>query len=248
MSLSMPGTLTFRQGIRDGIPICLGYLSVSFAFGVFATGYGLSVIEAVLLSLTNITSAGQLAAVPIIASHGSFLELAASQFVINLRYMLMSTSLSQKMDNQMRFLSRAAVGFAITDETFGVAVTKEDRLTKSYMLGLELLPILGWTAGTALGAAAGYLLPSFIISALGIAIYAMFLAIIIPPAKKNRPVLFCVITAAALSCMFRFIPGLNRVSTGFVVIIVGILSALVFALIFPVPDGSGDTTKEDTDA
>ena len=240
------GALTFRQGLRDGIPICLGYISVSFAFGVFATAYGVSIWESILLSLTNVTSAGQLAAVPIIAASGSFLELAASQFVINLRYMLMSTSLSQKMDKKMTIAGRLAVAFAVTDETFGVA-SQKGTLTRNYMLGLELLPVVGWAAGTGLGAAAGYLLPEVVVTALGIAIYGMFIAIIIPPAKKSRAVLLCIVMAAGLSCIFHYVPYLNRVSGGFVIIIVSVLTAALFACLFPVKEDNGGEEDKDGD-
>ncbi|MBR6410517.1 MAG: AzlC family ABC transporter permease [Clostridia bacterium] len=228
-----PSQNSFRKGVRDGIPICIGYLSVSFAFGVFAVGWGFNIWEAVLMSFTNVTSAGQLAAVPIMATGGSILELAATQLTINIRYALMSVSVSQKLDEKVSVWHRLLIGFAVTDEIFGVSSSQSGRLGTRYMLGLESTPILGWTVGTLLGAVAGNLLPHFIISALGIAIYGMFIAIVVPPAKKSLPVLGCVLTAAALGCLFRYVPGLNQVPSGYVIIIVGILSATLFAILCP---------------
>ena len=172
---------TFLKGITDGLPICFGYLSVAFAFGIFAVENGLSALHAVLISMTNVTSAGQLAAVPIIAGGGTLIELAVTQLVINLRYSLMSVSLSQKMKKSVGLLDKLIIAFVNTDEVFAVASGNEGRVGKSYMYGLIITPYLGWSAGTILGAVAGDILPSIVISSLGIAIYAMFVAIVVPP-------------------------------------------------------------------
>lgn len=225
---------SFKQGIHDGIPICLGYLSVSFAFGIFAVGSGLNGIETVLISMTNVTSAGQLAAVPTIISGGTLIELAVTQLVINLRYALMSISLSQKFDNGIGILDRFVISFVNTDEVFAVASSKERLVCKSYMYGLIFPPYIGWTFGTILGVAAGNILPAIIISALGIAIYGMFIAIIIPPAKKNRKTALCILFAVAMSCAFRYISPLNTVSSGFVIIICAVIASTVFAVAAPV--------------
>ena len=136
---------SFKMGLRDGIPICLGYISVSFAFGIFAVGSGLSVLEATLISLLNVTSAGQLAAVPIIAAGGSYIELMLTQLVINLRYSLMSVSLSQKLGESVRLRDRFLMAFANTDEIFAVSYSKEGTVGRRYFYGLMLTPILGWT-------------------------------------------------------------------------------------------------------
>jgi predicted branched-subunit amino acid permease len=225
-----------KIGLRDGIPICLGYFSVSFAFGIFACGSGLSVLEAVMISAFNVTSAGQLAAVPIIVGGGGFLELALTQLIINLRYALMSVSLSQKLGKSVRLGDRFAIAFVNTDEVFAVSSSKGTDLGRRYMYGITLTPFLGWTLGTLLGAVAGNILPEIVISALGIAIYAMFVAIVTPVAKKERPVLFCSLSAIALSCIFYYVPFLkNNVSSGFSIIICTIIASVIFALAFPLP-------------
>ena len=223
----------FRQGIRHGIPIALGYLSVSFAFGMKAVGDGLTVLQAVLISMTNLTSAGQIAALPLMTGGATLAEMALTQLTINLRYALMSLSLGRKLDGRMGTPQRLIFSFANTDEIFAVASSQPGRVGKQYLYGLMITPWIGWSLGTFLGAAAGTLLPVFIRTALGIAIYGMFLAIILPPARKNRPVRFVVLTAVVLSLCFRYIPGLNTVSSGFVIIICGVLAAALGAWRFP---------------
>ena len=234
---------SFLMGIRDGIPICLGYLSVSFAFGIFATAAGLSVLEAVLMSAFNVTSAGQLAAVPIIASLGSYIELALSQLVINLRYSLMSVSLSQKFGDSVRLLDRFPIAFVNTDEVFAVSCGKGTPVGRNYMYGLILTPFLGWTLGTLLGAIAGNILPAIVISALGIAIYGMFVAIVVPAAKKERSVALCAALSIVLSCLFFYVPALKSVPSGFVIIICAAVASLLFAILAPLPDEEEEVSE-----
>lgn len=222
----------FFQGIHDGISICLGYFSVAFAFGIFAVSSGLTPLETIQISAANVTSAGQLAAVPVMLSGGTLIELALSQFIINLRYSLMSISLSQKLDSSVKLFHRFIIAFVNTDEVFAVASAKES-VGKQYMFGLILTPYVGWTAGTAVGAFAGNVMPALVITALGIAIYGMFIAIVVPPARADRHILFCVCLSVALSCLFRFVPFLAKVQTGFVVIICSVLAAAVTAVLFP---------------
>lgn len=224
----------FINGIIDGMPICLGYLSVAFAFGIFATESGLSVLETLFISMANVTSAGQLAAVPIITAGGSLAELCLCQIVINLRYALMSTSLSQKMDKSIRLLDRFIIAFVNTDEVFAVASGKRKNVKRSYMYGLILMPYLGWSVGTLTGALAGNILPTAIVSALGIAIYGMFVAIVVPEMKENTKTAWAVILAIVLSCAFEFLPLLNKVPDGFTVIICAVTASLIFALAFPI--------------
>ena len=226
---------SFIQGIRDGIPICLGYLSVSFAFGIFAVDCGLNIWEALLISMSCVTSAGQLAGVPIIATGGSFLELAATQLIINLRYSLMSVSLSQKLGKSVKMADRFAISFVNTDEVFAVSSGKSEAVGKKYMYGLILTPYFGWSIGTLLGAVAGNILPAIVISALGIAIYGMFVAIVIPQAKREKAVALCVTVAIALGCIFSYVPALTKVSSGFVIIICSVFASALFAFIAPLP-------------
>jgi len=223
----------FGKGVRHGIPIALGYLSVSFAFGMKAVGDGLTWLQAVLISATNLTSAGQMAGLPLMTGGASLTEMALTQLTINLRYGLMSLSLGRKLDGSMGTLQRLIFSFANTDEIFAVASSQPGKVGKRYLYGLMLTPFLGWTLGTLLGGVAGTLLPDFVRSALGIAIYGMFLAIILPPARERRPVRFVVICAVALSMCFRWVPGLNRISGGFAIILCAVISAAAGAARYP---------------
>ena len=225
---------SFIKGIKDGLPICFGYLSVAFAFGIFSYESSLSILQAVLISMTNVTSAGQLAAVPIITSGGSLFELAIAQFVINLRYALMSVSLSQKLGKTVSMADRFVISFMNTDEVFAVASSNRGYVGRKYMYGLILTPFLGWSLGTFLGAGAGNILPAIITSTLGIAIYAMFVAIVVPVASENKPTLYCVIIAIVLSCIFKFTPILNKLQGGFVIIICAVVASTVMAIISPI--------------
>lgn len=226
---------SFLKGLRDGIPICLGYLSVSFAFGIFSVESGLSILETLLISMANVTSAGQLAGVPIICSGGGLLQMAISQIVINLRYALMGVSLSQKFSPGIKTIDRFLISFVNTDEVFAVASSNEGQVGKKYMYGLILTPYLGWSFGTLVGAVAGNILPAIVISSLGVAIYGMFIAIVVPIAKESRAVALCSLLAVALGCIFKYVPILARVPQGFVIIVCAALASIVFALISPIP-------------
>ncbi len=226
----------FLKGITDGLPICLGYLSVSFAFGIFATESGLTVLEALLVSMTNVTSAGQLAGVPIIAAGGSLFELALTQLVINLRYSLMSVSLSQKLDTSVSLLDRFVISFVNTDEVFAVSSGRKGKVGKKYLYGLIITPYIGWSAGTLVGAVVGNIFPQVIISSLGIAIYGMFIAIIIPKAKKSLSTALCVAVAIGLGCMFEYLPVINKTPQGFVIIICSVVASALFAWLKPIEE------------
>ena len=226
---------TFQDGLRDGLPIALGYLSVSCGFGVSAVGLGLGWLQATLISLTNVTSAGQVAGVAVIAALGSLGEMALTQLVINIRYLLMSISLSQRLDKSCTLPHRLAISFAVTDEIFAVSSAKPDMVGKSYMYGLISLPILGWVLGTLLGGVAGEILPASVNAALGIAIYGMFVAIVVPTARADKGVLFCAGLAMLLSCLIRYLPALSGISAGFSVIICAVIAAAAAAYIRPIP-------------
>lgn len=227
---------SFRMGIRDGLPICLGYISVSFAFGIYASSLGLAVYEVLLISMLNVTSAGQLAAAPIIASMGSFIELAMTQLVINLRYALMSVSLSQKLGPSVRLRDRFLISFVNTDEVFAVSSGKAGKVGRKYMFGLILTPYIGWSLGTLFGAIAGNVLPVILVSALGIAIYAMFTAIVVPFAKSGIKPLLCVATAALISVALFYVPWFSEIRSGFKIIITAVLTSLVFAILSPIEE------------
>lgn len=216
---------------------------MSFAFGIFATESGLSVLETLLISMTNVTSAGQLAAVPIITAGGTIIELLVSQLVINLRYALMSVSLSQKLSGNVNLLDRFIISFVNTDEVFGVASGENGEVGRRFLYGLILTPYLGWSLGTLIGALAGNILPVSVVSALGIAIYAMFIAIVIPPAKKHKPTAMCIAFAIILSCIFKYTPILNSVPQGFVIIICAVIASCVFAYLRPIEIGEGEENE-----
>ncbi|HCD46925.1 MAG TPA: branched-chain amino acid ABC transporter permease [Lachnoclostridium sp.] len=225
-----------KSGIKDGIPICLGYFAVSFTFGIMALNYGLSPWQSIVISLTNLTSAGQFAGLGIITAGAPFAEMAVAQLVINLRYCLMSCSLSQKLNKTTPFYHRLLLGYGITDEIFGVSMCKPGPLNPWYCYGLFLLAIPGWTLGTAAGAYFGRLLPQRALSALGVALYGMFLAIIIPPAKKNRVLAGVTAVSMAFSFLFSLIPVLHRISSGYRLIILTVAIAGAAAALFPVSD------------
>ena len=225
---------SFKKGLKDGLPIGIGYLSVSFAFGIFAVENGLTVFQAVIISLLNLTSAGQLAAVPIIAGGGTLFELAISQLVINSRYSLMSVSLSQKFSRKVKLPQKLLIAYGNTDEIFAVSVSNKGEVGTKYMLGIILLPVIGWTSGTLSGAVVGNILPAMVTAALGVAIYGMFIAIVVPVAKKEKMTALCVLLAIAISCAFRYIPLLKAVPSGFTVIICAVVASVIFAIIAPI--------------
>ncbi|WP_102411157.1 AzlC family ABC transporter permease [Beduinella massiliensis] len=224
----------FARGLRHGVPIALGYLSVSFAFGIQAVGGGLTPFQAVFISMTNLTSAGQFAGLSLMLSAAPLFEMALTQLIINLRYALMSLSLSQRLDGSMTTLWRVLISFGNTDEIFAVASSQPGKVGRDYLLGLVCLPYFGWAGGTLLGAAAGALLPSLITQALGIAIYGMFLAIILPPARAHKNVRLVVLASTGVSCILRYVPALSFISSGFAIILCAVLAAALGAILFPI--------------
>ena len=217
----------FYQGLRDGFPICLGYFSVSMAFGLTAVLSGLPLWSAVLMSLTNLTSAGQVAGAGILAAGGGMVELAMTTIIINMRYFLMSLSVSQKVETDMSLPKRMGISFGITDEVFAVSMQHKGALSASYMAGLILTPILGWTGGTLTGAVATSFMPQTLSN-------AMFIAIITPPARKDKAVLFTVALAIAASFAFSYLPVLNLISGGWAIIVITIIASAVAAWKFPI--------------
>ena len=207
----------YMYGIKKGIPIALGYLSVSFTFGVKAVNGGIPAWAAVLISLTNLTSAGQFAGTNLILEGSGYLEMAVTTLVINLRYMLMSLALSQKIEKRTALRHRLVMGFGITP----------------YFYGLMTLPILGWTGGTFLGAAASGLMPAALSSAMELGLYAMFIAIIIPPARKSLAITVVLLASVILSAAIYYLPPLQFISGGVRVIIAAILASLIGAVCFP---------------
>ena len=227
---------SYKKGLKDGLSISLGYISVSFTFGMMAVSMGLPVWAAVVISVTNLTSAGQFAGLTLIVNGAPFVEMALTQLIINLRYALMSLSLSQKMHKSVTLLDRCLIAFGNTDEVFAVASGQKGELGKKYMLGLITMPFLGWTSGTLLGAAASSLLPEVVRSALGIAIYGMFIAIIVPPAKHIPELPKVIAISVILSCLFAWAPVLNQVSSGFAIILCALISCGIGAKLMPLQE------------
>ena len=226
----------FTAGIRSGIPVCLGYFSVSFGFGVMAVSQGIDPWDAILISLSNLTSAGQFAGLTVIAAGAALIEMILTQLVINSRYALMSVALGQKLGPQVGTGKRLAMAFFNTDEVFALGMTRLGQLSPAFFLGAGLISALGWTAGTAMGAAAGSVLPLSVQLALGTMLYGMFIAIVIPQARQEKPMLFCMGLALVCSCLFAWLPVLKDVSAGLAIVICTVVTAAVCALVFPVAE------------
>lgn len=226
----------FKRGLKDGLPICLGYFSVSMAFGLTAVKAGIPLWAAVLISFSNLTSAGQFAGINIIIANGTVLELIISTLIINIRYFLMSLSVSQKVHEEFNIPKRLIASYGMTDEVFAVSMQRTGELRFPYMVGLIILPLLGWTLGTLTGAVATDVLPAVISDAMGIALYGMFIAIIIPPARENRKVFLVILMAIAASLCFTYIPILKKVSGGWSIIIITVVISALAAWIFPIKE------------
>lgn len=226
-------SVDFRNGLRKGIPIALGYIPVSFTFGLMAASGGISPLMATIISLTNLTSAGQFAGTNLIIAGAPLLEIAVTTFVINIRYLLMSLSLSQKIITETPLIKRAILSFGITDETFAVASLEQDDLSFSYMLGLISCPYFGWAIGTALGALICSVLPEGLQGSMGIALYAMFVALIVPSAKKSEAAFAVTIIAVSISSLFAWAPYLSRMSAGWRITIAAVAACTLGALVFP---------------
>lgn len=225
----------YIKGFRKGIPIGLGYISVSLTFGMIAVRGGIDVISATAISMTNLTSAGQFAGIDMILNQAIYMEIALTTFIINIRYALMSFALSQKFES-MHIIKRLILAFGITDETYAIAGLEEGKLSYKFMLGLITCPYIGWTFGTLIGAISTKFMPIELSDALGIALYGMFLAIIIPESKKNKSVLKAVIISSILSIIFFYIPILKNISGGFAIIICSVIGALVMAKLAPIKE------------
>ena len=225
----------FRRGVHMGLPIGLGYFSVSLSFGILAVSYGFAWWQAVLISMLTVPSAGQFAGIGTMLSPGQYFAMLISQLTINVRYCVMSVSLSQKLDKTFGRAARWILGFFITDEIFAVAAAERE-VTKPFFAGLTVLPYIGWTLGTLVGALVGNILPEMLMNAMCIALYGMFIAIVVPVAKKEMPVLLVVELAMVLSCLFYWLPALKEISSGIAVSLCAIAAAAVGAWLFPVKE------------
>lgn len=218
--------MNFKNGVKDSIPIVMGYFPVSFTFGLLALGKGLSLFNGTIISITNFTSAGQFAGLNIIFEKGGFIELALVTFIVNIRYTLMAFSLSEKIKD-FNIKERLLIGFGITDEIFAVSSLKKGKIKFSYMIGLIVPPYLSWILGTFTGGLFSNLISDRLSNSMGIALYGMFLAIIVPEGRRSKNILVIILLSVALSClMFKFIPQ------GWSIIISTVISSLIGAVLF----------------
>lgn len=226
-----------RRGMRDGMPIAMGYFAVSFSLGIAARNAGLSAFQAMLASLLNNASAGEFAAFTLIGAGAAYWEVALMTLIANARYLLMSCALSQKFDLKTSLASRMIVGFDVTDEIFGICVSVPGKLNPYYAYGAMILALPGWAIGTYLGVLLGNALPARLVSALSVALYGMFVAIVIPPARKNRVLLGLVAVSMGLSALFTLAPMFAFISEGARVIVLTVAISAAAAVLFPIPEG-----------
>ena len=237
----------FKYGLKRGMPVALGYIPVSFTFGLMAVSGGIPVWMAVFISLSNLTSAGQFAGTNLIISQAGLLEITLTTFIINIRYMLMSLSLTQRLERNMSLPKRLLIGYGVTDEIFSIASVEQGTLTFPYLIGLITGPVIGWTTGTALGAIICSSLPQSLTSAMGIALYGMFIAIVLPVAKKSRPVTLIIAISVMAVCILKYIPVFRMISSGFRIIIATVIGAGIGAILFPVEEKSPDKEEGETE-
>ena len=226
----------FLAGAREGMPVCAGYFSVSFGFGAVAVAEGIRVLDAVLISAVNLTSAGQFAGITVIAAAATLLEMFLTQLVINSRYALMSLALGQRLGESMGTWKRMLIAFFNTDEIFALAMRQREKPTLPFLLGIGTVSFVGWVGGTLMGALAGSMLPLSLRTAMGVLLYGMFVAILVPQAKEEKPKLGAMLLAVLFSSMFWWIPGMNQVSQGLAIVISTVAAAGICALLFPVAD------------
>lgn len=237
----------FYYGLKRGLPIAMGYVPVAFTFGLMAVSGGMPVWMAVIISLTNLTSAGQFAGTNLIFGGAGYPEIILTTFIINMRYMLMSLSLTQRLDRKMSFSKRLTVAFGVTDEIFTVASMEKGTLSYPFLMGLIIGPVIGWTSGTFLGAFISTALPDALSGAMGIALYAMFIAIILPPAMKSRPITIIVLLSVTITCILKYVPVFHVISPGFRVIIATLLGSGIGALYFPIRESEEPIAQKGED-
>ena len=221
--------------MKDGIPISLGYFAVSFTLGIASKKIGLSTFQASLMSACMLASAGQFAAIGMIASGAGYVEMIVTELVVNLRYLLMSSALSQKVQRERPFFHRFLMAYEVTDEIFGISMAVDGKLHPEYMYGAAVVAAPGWVLGTCMGALIGMILPASVMSALNVALYGMFMAVVIPPSRKSKIIAGVVVISMAASAACSVIPGIREISSGFQIILLTIVLAGIAAVLFPIP-------------
>lgn len=235
----------YIRGIRDGIPIALGYLAVSFSLGIAAGNLGMKAFSAALMSFTNVTSAGEFAGLSLMAAGAAYMEVAGTQFIINLRYCLMSCALSQKLSPKIPFFHRLLMAYGITDEIFGIAIGTGagQALSPYYVYGAISVAVPGWTLGTWLGVVSGNILPARVLSALNVALYGMFIAVVVPPARKDKILAGMIAVSMGASLLFTYLPGISSLSSGMRIILLTVLIAGTGAVLFPIHEEGEEDEK-----
>lgn len=237
----MDNKFWYKKGLKDGIPIALGYFAVAFTLGIAAEKAGLTAFQTFIATGTTLASAGGYAGISVIAQSGTYFEMFLTMLIVNARYILMSCSLSQKISPKTSTLHRMGVAFGVTDEIFGISSAVSGYLNPFYNYGAMTVSIPGWASGAALGVLLGNILPVSVMSALSVGIFGMFLAIIVPPAKENKVIMGGVIASFVLSFLFNKLPIIaNNISSGMQVIILTVVIALVLAILFPVKEEEND--------
>lgn len=227
----------FLQGLKDGIPIALGYFAVAFTLGIVAKKAGVTPLQSLVISATNLSSTGEYVGFTSIAEKLTYIEIAIMILIANARYLLLSAALSQKFDAKMKAIHRFLIGVLVTDEIFGISIAVKDKLNPWYTYGAGAIAVPGWSIGTYIGVAVGNILPANIVSALGVGLYGMFIAIIIPPAKKDKIIAALVVISMMLSYIASRIPVIvNNVSSGTRIIVLTVSIASIAAILFPVKD------------
>lgn len=235
--------LWFRRGLRDGLPISLGYLAVSFTMGIAAKNAGLTAFQAALTSVTNNASAGQFAGFTMMAVRAGFLEMAAMMLVTNARYLLMSCSLSQKLPPDTPLRHRLILGWDVTDEIFSAAMSIPGRVEPWYIFGLMAVAIPGWATGTYLGVLMGNMLPVSVVRALSVGLYGMFLSFLVPAARRETVIRGVVLLSMAASLACTLLPVVSKLSPGIRTILLTVLISGAAAILFPVEEGDASHGK-----
>jgi len=223
----------YLRGIKDGIPIALGYFVVSFTLGIAAKNIGISALQATIMSFTNNASAGEFAAFNVIAANSGYIEMAVTMLIVNLRYLLMSCALSQKISHDTPFIHRFFIAYDVTDEIFGISVSRPGFLNPFYSYGAMTVALPGWAVGTGLGVICGNIMSVRLLSAMSVALYGMFIAIVIPPTKNDKVIRIIVPLSMLASAAFTFAPYLKNISSGFRIIILTVVISAVAAYFFP---------------
>lgn len=235
----------WQGGLRDGFPLAIAYFTLSFAFGIFASNHNIGSFESFLISLTNVTSAGQFVGVTLIAKKISFIEMALTQLILNSRYLIMSCSVSQKYDSDLPLIHRCLVSLAITDEIFGMVSCQKGKVSPFYTYGIMCMTTSSWCLGTICGCISGSLLSPTLTSALHFVLYCLYFAIIIPPSKTDKAVRYVCIASIIIAVIFSYLPYIKTIQPGIRILIITLIVSSIAAVLKPVEKDIAATTAEE---